>query len=367
MTRPEDQRYMAMALAMGRRGLGRQQPYSWPSVGCVLVRDGRVVARGTTDAASRRHAERVALDRAGEAARGATAYVTLEPCAHHGNTPPCADALIAAGVARVVIALTDPNEMAAGGAARLKAAGIEVVTGIREAEARRDHAGFLGLQATGRPFVTLKLATTLDGRIATASGESRWITGPDARRLVHAMRARHDAVMVGGGTARTDDPMLTVRGLGETRHPVRVVVSRWLDIPTAGRLAQSAGEVPLWIVHDAAARPDQIEPFEALGARCLPCVVAGAQVSVPEALKVLGKAGLTRVFCEGGGALAASLLAAGCVDELVTFHAGLLIGAEGRPAVSVLGLERLADAERFRLAETRAVGGDTLSVWRRAN
>mgnify|MGYP001548341572 CR=1 FL=1 len=357
---------MAMALAMGRRGLGRQQPYSWPSVGCVLVRDGRVVARGTTDAATRRHAERVALDRAGEAAKGATAYVTLEPCAHHGNTPPCADALIAAGVTRVVIALTDPNEMAAGGAARLRAAGIEVVTGIREAEARRDHAGFLNIHATGRPFVTLKLASTLDGRIATASGESRWITGPGARRLVHAMRARHDAVMVGGGTARADDPMLTVRGMGDMRQPVRIVLSRWLDLPADGRLARSARDVPLWIVHDAAARPEQTAPFEDLGAICLPCAVLGAQISVTEALGVLGRAGLTRIFCEGGGALAASLLAAGCVDELVTFHAGLVIGAEGRPAVSVMGLERLADAERFRLVETRAVGGDTLSIWRRA-
>lgn len=356
---------MALALAMGRRGLGQQQPYSWPSVGCVLVRDGRVVARGTTEAATRRHAERVALDRAGTAARGATAYVTLEPCAHHGNTPPCADALIAAGVARVVIALSDPNETAAGGAARLRAAGIEVVTGVREAEARRDHAGFLSVQATGRPYVTLKLATTLDGRIATASGESRWITGPHARHLVHAMRARHDAVMIGGGTARADDPMLTIRGLGVARQPVRIVVSRWLDLPIGGKLAQSATEVPLWIVHDAAARPDQTAPFEALGARCLPCAVAGAQISIPEALTALGTAGLTRVFCEGGGALAASLLASGCVDELVTFHAGLVIGAEGTPAVSVMGLERLADAERFQLAETRCVGGDTLSVWRR--
>jgi len=367
MTRPDDQRFMAMALAMGRRGLGRQQPFSWPSVGCVLVRDGRVIARGTTDAATTRHAERVALDRAGAEARGATAYVTLEPCAHHGNTPPCADALIAAGVARVVIAHSDPNVAAAGGADRLRAAGIEVVTGIREAEARRDHAGFLGVHATGRPFVTLKLATTLDGRIATASGESRWITGPEARHLVHAMRARHDAVMVGGGTARADDPMLTVRGLGVTRQPVRVVLSRWLDLPAGGQLARSAGEVPLWIVHDAAARRDQIAPFQALGARCLPCEVSGAQVSIPDALKVLGKAGLTRIFCEGGGALAASLLAAGCVDELVTFHAGLVIGAEGTPSVSVMGLERLAEAERFRLAETRPVGADTLSVWRCAD
>ena len=344
--------------------MGRTWPN--PAVGCVIVRDGRVAGRGRTADSGRPHAEPVALAQAGAAARGATAYVTLEPCSHHGRTPPCADALVAAGVTRVVVALGDPDPAVDGrGLEVLRAAGTAVETGVREDEARWDHAGFLRNRQAGRPFVTLKLATTLDGRIATASGESRWITGPAARRLVHAMRSRHDAVMIGGGTARADDPMLTVRGMGVTRQPVRVVVSRWLDLPRDGRLARTAADVPLWIVHDAAARAPQTAPFEALGARCLPGPVTGAQIAVPGALARLAEAGLTRVFCEGGGALAASLLAAGCVDELVTMQAGMVIGAEGTPAVSALGLERLAEAERFRLHETRDVGGDTLSIWRR--
>jgi len=189
-------RHMRQALTLGRRGLGRVAP--WPSVGCVLVREGRIVGRGTSDAVTLRHAERVALDQAGEAARGATAYVTLEPCSHHGRTPPCADALVAAGIARVVIAAGDPNPQVAGqGIARLRAAGIEVLTGVLEKEATEQHLGFFRVMTEGRPMLTLKLASTLDGRIATASGESRWITGPQARRAVHALRMSHDAVLVG--------------------------------------------------------------------------------------------------------------------------------------------------------------------------
>lgn len=355
---------MAMALGLGRRGMGRVWPN--PAVGCVIVRDGRVIGRGRTADGGRPHAETQAMAQAGEGARGATAYVTLEPCAHHGQTPPCAEALIAAGIARVVVAMGDPDRAVNGrGLAMLRDAGIKVATGIGEAQARSDLAGYVLNRTAGRPFVTLKLAATLDGRIATASGESRWITGAESRRMVHVMRARHDAVMIGGGTARADDPMLTVRGLGVARQPVRVVLSRWLDLSVEGRLARSARQVPLWIVHDVAARADQTDPFDALGAIRLPCAVSGAQVAVPEALRLLAEAGLTRVFCEGGGALASSLLAAGCVDELVTFHAGLVIGAEGTPAVSAMGLERLAEAERFGLVETRAVGGDSVSVWRR--
>ena len=351
---------MAHALALGRRGLGQQFPYPWPSVGCVLVKDGRVIARGRTEAATRRHAERVALDRAGEAARGATAYVTLEPCAHHGNTPPCADALIAAGVSRVVIACPDPNPTASGGADRLRDAGIAVTQGVLEAEARADHAGFLKLQALGLPFVTLKLAASLDGRIATATGESQWITGPEARRRVHAMRMRHDAVMVGGGTARADDPTLTVRGMGAARQPVRVVLSRRLDLPVDSRLMQTIGEAPVWLLHQEGAAA---APFVAAGARSIPVPVTAGQIDPAEALRALGRAGITRVFCEGGGSLAASLLAAGLVDRLAVFHAGLAIGAEGTPAISAMGIAALGEAPRFTLERHERVGGDTLSIW----
>jgi len=360
-----DARHMALALSLGRRGLGKTWPN--PSVGCVIIKGGRIIGRGRTGDGGAPHGEVAALAQAGAAARGATAYVTLEPCSHHGRTPPCADALIAAGVARVVAATGDPNPAVNGGGfARLRAAGIEVTTGICAAEARRDHAGFLLSQTAKRPFVTLKLAMTLDGRIATGSGESKWITGPGARRQVHAMRARHDAVMVGGGTARADDPELTVRGMGAQRQPVRVVLSRWLNLPTDSRMLRGAGEAPVWIVHDSEASDADTAAHRAAGAVCLPAAGSGGGLDMDAALAALAARGLTRVFCEGGGALAASLLAAGLVDELCVFHAGLGIGAEGTPGLGVLGLERLADAQRFRLADLRPVEGDVMSLWRPA-
>ncbi|MCZ0811741.1 MAG: bifunctional diaminohydroxyphosphoribosylaminopyrimidine deaminase/5-amino-6-(5-phosphoribosylamino)uracil reductase RibD [Pseudomonadota bacterium] len=362
--RGEDARYMALALALGRRGQGRCWPN--PAVGCVIVKDGRIVGRGWTAPGGRPHAEVRALAHAAGQARGATVYVSLEPCAHHGKTPPCADALIAAGVARVVAPIADSDPRVAGqGFARLREAGIEVETGICAEAARRDLGGFLSRAGTGLPHLTLKLAMSLDGRIATASGDSQWITGPEARRMVHAMRARHDAVMVGAGTARADDPMLTVRGLGITGQPVRVVVSRRLDLPLMSQLAQSAREVPLWLCHGPDPDAALAEAWDGVGATRIACDLTGRQLDMGSVLRALGEKGITRVFCEGGGGLAASLLGAGLVDELVVFRAGIAIGAEGLPGIGALGLERLAGAERFALAETRAVGGDTLSRWRR--
>jgi diaminohydroxyphosphoribosylaminopyrimidine deaminase/5-amino-6-(5-phosphoribosylamino)uracil reductase len=311
-----DRRFMALALSLGRRGMGQCAPN--PAVGCVIVQGGRIVGRGSTAPGGRPHAETIALAQAGAAARGATAYVTLEPCAHHGATPPCAGALIAAGVARVVAPFDDTDPRVAGrGFAMLRAAGIAVTTGVLAEEAARDHAGFLIRNEAGRPYVTLKLAASFDGRIATASGHSQWITGPQARRAVHAMRARHDAVMVGAGTARADDPMLTVRGMGVRHRPVRVVVSRRLDLAQTSQLAQSAGEVPLWLCHGDGIGPERAAAWQGLGARLLPCAVAAGQVEPGSVLRALGAAGLTRVLCEGGGALAASLISAGLVDELV--------------------------------------------------
>ena len=359
-----DKRFMALALALGRRGLGHTWPN--PSVGCVIVREGRIIGRATTAFGGRPHAEPQALAQAGEAARGATAYVSLEPCAHHGETPPCTDSLIAAGIARVVSPLADTDPRVAGqGFARLRAAGVEVTTGILAEEAGEDHAGFFTRIAHGRPRLTLKLASSFDGRIATATGESQWITGPAARRAVHAMRASHDAVMVGGGTARADDPSLTVREMGVARQPVRIVVSRRLDLPLMSRLARSAREIPLWLVHGPDADPALHEAWEGIGARLLSAPLAGGQLDLPAALATLGQAGLTRVFCEGGGGLAASLLAADLVDELAGFTAGIAIGAEGLPAIGALGLARLAEAPRFALSEVRPVGPDILHRWRR--
>ncbi len=361
---PDDRRYMALALSLGRRGLGQTWPN--PAVGCVIVKDGRILGRGWTRPGGRPHAETVALAEAGEGAAGATAYVTLEPCAHHGQTPPCTDALIRAGVARVVAPLTDSDPRVNGdGIARLRAAGIEVMLGIMAEEAARDHAGFFLRIEQGRPLLTLKLASSFDGRIATATGESQWITGPEARRWVHGMRARHDAVMIGAGTARADDPMLTVRGMGVARQPVRVVVSRRLDLPLIGQLARTAREVPLWICHGPDADAALVEAWQGLGARLLVCPVEGGQMEAGGVLKRLGAEGLTRVFCEGGGALAASLLNADAVDRLVGFTAGVALGAEGQPSLGAMGVGRLAEAPRFSLRSCRSSGADVMHEWDR--
>lgn len=357
---------MRHALALGARGLGQTWPN--PAVGCVLVREGRIVGRGWTQPGGRPHAEVRALAQAGDLARGATAYVTLEPCAHHGKTPPCAEALIGAGVARVVTALTDPDPRVAGrGHAMLRVAGIDVTEGVEAAAARRAHRGFLSRVTEGRPIVTVKLATSLDGRIATAGGESKWITGPEARRAVHAMRAAHDAVLIGGGTARADDPLLTVRGFGPVRQPVRVVAARQLDLPEGGQLARTAAEVPLWLLHDPAQVTEvQRAHWLGMGAGLIQVPSPDGRLLDPAAmLRALGAEGLTRVFCEGGGALAASLLAAGLVDDLAVFSAGLALGAEGRPGLGALGIGALAEAPRFHLVSVESLGGDVLHRWKR--
>lgn len=365
-TQAADQRFMALALSLGARGQGRCWPN--PAVGCVIVKDGRVMGRGWTQPGGRPHAEVVALAQAGAAARGATVYVSLEPCAHHGQTPPCAAALISAGVARVVTALEDPDpRVSGGGHAMLRAAGIAVATGVMADHATRAHRGFLLNRTQGRPALTLKLASSYDGRIATATGESQWITGPQARRLVHAMRARHDAVMVGGGTARADDPSLTVRGLGMAHQPVRVICTRRLDLPLTGKLAQTAQAVPLWLCHGADAPPELCDAWRGLGARLIEVPVArGGRLDPAALLQALGQAGLTRVFCEGGGALAASLLGAGLVDSVAGFTAGVALGAEGLPSLGAMGVDALAQAPRFTLLETRAIGNDVLHMWDRA-
>lgn len=359
-----DDRFMGLALSLGRRGQGRCWPN--PAVGCVIVNDGRIVGRGWTRPGGRPHAETVALAQAGAAARGAVAYVSLEPCSHTGETPPCCDALINAGISRVVAAVEDSDPRVSGrGFARLRAAGLQVDTGLRAREAERDLAGFFLNREQGRPLITLKLASSFDGRIATATGESQWITGGVARREVHAMRARHDAVMVGAGTARIDDPSLTVRGLGDMQQPVRVVVSRRIDLPLLGQLARTARDVPVWICHGTDVDRSLRAAWQGLGAVLVPCGLAGRQLDMRSVLAELGKRGLTSVFCEGGAALAAGLLAGDHVDRLIGFSAGLALGAEGLPAVGAMGLGRLGDAPRFALNSVRPVGGDILHIWDR--
>lgn len=355
---------MSMALALGRRGHGRVWPN--PAVGCVIVAHTRVVGRGWTQDGGRPHAETMALAQAGPLARGATAYVTLEPCSHTGQTGPCAQALVDAGVARVVVALTDPDPRVSGqGIAQLRAAGLEVTTDVLSDAARADHAGFLHRMIDARPMVTLKLASSFDGRIATGSGQSQWITGPEARRAVHMMRARHDAVLVGGGTARQDDPSLTVRDLGVDRQPVRVVVSRRLDVPLMGKLAATAGQTPVWLCHGQDADPHLQSTWAGLGAELIPCAARAGHLRMGDVLGQLAARGITRVFCEGGGQVAASLLDADLVDRLVGFTAGLAIGAEGLPSIGALGLSDLARASRFTLDNVQPIGGDIVHHWRR--
>lgn len=355
---------MALALSLGRRGQGQVWPN--PAVGCVIVKDGRIVGRGWTQPSGRPHAETHALAQAVSKAHGADVYVTLEPCAHHGKTPPCAQALIDAGVARVFVGAMDPDPRVNGaGVAQLRAAGIEVQVGVMEAQALADLAGFLGRIERDCPHVTLKLASSFDGRIATGTGESKWITSDLARRWVHAMRARHDAVMVGGGTARKDNPTLTVRGLGIAAQPARVVVSRRLDLPLMSALASTAKDVPLILCHGHDADAELVLTWRQLGATLLACGARASQLDPVDVLRKLAQHGLTRIFCEGGSALAASLVEADLVDELVGFQAGVAIGAEGLPSVGALGLSQLADAPRYRLVSARRVGPDSLHVWRR--
>ncbi|MDD9993605.1 MAG: bifunctional diaminohydroxyphosphoribosylaminopyrimidine deaminase/5-amino-6-(5-phosphoribosylamino)uracil reductase RibD [Rhodospirillales bacterium] len=359
-----DRRFMALALALAGRGLGNAWPN--PAVGCVLVQDGHIVGRGWTQPGGRPHAETEALARAGGDAQGATCYTTLEPCAHHGETGPCVEALIAAGIARAVVALEDPDPRVAGrGNAMLEAAGIEVARGCTENRAKALNAGFLSRVERGRPLVTLKLASTLDGRIGTHTGDSRWITGEAARARGHLMRARNDAVMVGAASALADDPALTCRlpGLG-SQSPVRVVIDGGARLPTSHALIAGACEHRTWIVstqeldgdgRHAGWREAGVEVIEVTAE-------ANGRPAPGAALEALAARGLTRVLVEGGGRLAASLLDAGLVDLIEWFRAPGAIGGDGVPALAALGVDRANDMPRFRRVSSASVGEDVLDT-----
>ncbi|MGP1396141.1 MAG: bifunctional diaminohydroxyphosphoribosylaminopyrimidine deaminase/5-amino-6-(5-phosphoribosylamino)uracil reductase RibD [Inquilinaceae bacterium] len=354
-----DARWMAGALALARRGLGRVWPN--PAVGCVLVNGHRIVGRGWTQPGGRPHAETEALGRAGSQAAGATAYVTLEPCAHAGKTPPCATALIKAGVSRVVVATEDPDPRVDGrGLALLRKAGIAVDVGVGASEARAINAGFFSRLERGRPLVTLKLATSLDGRIATHDGQSQWVTGPVARAWGHRLRATADAILIGMGTVLADDPLLTCRLPGlEDRSPVRVVVDSRLRVPLTARLIQTAREVPTWIITLKDGDIARREGFEASGAVLLEVEPDGeGNPDLAQALALLGDRGITRLLAEGGGRLAASLVRADLIDRLAWFRAPTLIGGDGLPAVQPFGVERLADQPRFGRQAVRSAGRD---------
>jgi diaminohydroxyphosphoribosylaminopyrimidine deaminase/5-amino-6-(5-phosphoribosylamino)uracil reductase len=361
-----DLSHMRGALALARRGLGNTWPN--PAVGCVIVKDGHVVGRGWTQPGGRPHAETEALARAGIVAKGATVYVTLEPCSHHGKTAPCADALIAAGVARVVAAVEDPDPRVSGrGIARLRDAGIAVETGFCAEEAAELNAGFFSRIKKGRPWVTLKLATSLDGRIATASGESRWITGPAARERAHLLRATHDAVLVGTGTARADDPQLTCRLPGlDHRSPVRVVLDRHLRLAAALRLFTEAADAPTWVVALPSADPARQAALTDQGVKIIAAEPdAAGGIDLAALLRRLGDEGLTRLLVEGGGILAAALLRVGLVDRLVWMRAPMIIGGDGIPAIAGLDFGALANSPRFTRLSSESAGGDLIETYRR--
>jgi diaminohydroxyphosphoribosylaminopyrimidine deaminase / 5-amino-6-(5-phosphoribosylamino)uracil reductase len=355
---------MRAALALARRGLGTVWPN--PAVGCVLVKEGHVVGRGWTQPGGRPHGETEALRRAGEAARGAIAYVSLEPCCHWGKTPPCTEALIGAGVRRVVVALEDPDPRVAGqGIRRLRAAGLDVETGLCGEEAAEVNAGFLNRLRLARPLVTLKLATSLDGRIATADGESRWISGPEARERTHALRADHDAILVGIGTVLADDPQLTCRLPGfDSRSPVRVIIDRHLRIPPTSRLIGDAHRIPTWIITLRSADPAHRDALLVRGITLIDVDPdPEGQIDLAAALGSIAARGITRLLVEGGAGLAGALIRARLVDRLVWVHAPLLIGADGIAAIAAIGLRGLGGAPAFERLSTETLGNDMLTIF----
>ena len=358
--------HMRAALALARRGLGNAWPN--PAVGCVIVNAGRVVGRAVTAPGGRPHAETAALAMAGEAAREATAYVTLEPCCHWGRTPPCTDALIEAGVARVVIAARDCDPRVNGaGITRLREAGIVVDEGLLSAEADDVTAGFFTRLRLGRPLVTLKLASTLDGRIATRRGESQWITGEAARRAGHALRGRHDAVLAGVGTVLADNPDLTCRIPGYKPVPmVRVVADSHLRTPLTCRLVATARLHPTWILARNGADPARRTALVEAGVEVVEVSAGAMGVDLGDGLAALAERGITRLLVEGGAQIAAALLRADLVDRISWFHAPGIMGGDGWPAAQAFGVEKLAGMPHFVRDGVVAVGTDVMTELRRA-
>jgi diaminohydroxyphosphoribosylaminopyrimidine deaminase / 5-amino-6-(5-phosphoribosylamino)uracil reductase len=362
--RTEDLRFMALALALGRRGLGRTWPN--PAVGAVVVRDDGagpvIVGRGWTQPGGRPHAEVEALARAGEAARGATLYVTLEPCSHHGKTPPCADAIIKAGIKRVVSAIADPNPQVAGaGHWRLAENGLTVEVGLGADEARHDNAGHIRRVTDGRPHTILKLAVSADGKAGLSGRRPVQITGSAVRNEVHRMRATSDAVLTGIGTALSDDPLLTCRlpGMAD-RSPVRVVLDSGLRLPLDSHLVATAREIPLWIVTGDGAASDRAQALQARGVEVLRVAAANGRLDLAAVLRALAGRGITRLMIEAGPIVSAAFVNADLVDEAVVFRSPNAIGADGIDALEGLPLGALTKSPRLSMTGTETAGADTI-------
>ena len=356
-----DHGMMARALQLAERGLWTTSPN--PRVGCVVVRDGKIVGEGWHEKAGEPHAEVHALRAAGELARGATAYVTLEPCSHHGRTPPCAEALVAAGVSRVVAAMSDPNPLVAGqGLAMLRAAGIETACGLMENEARELNIGFVSRMTRGRPWLRLKVAASLDGKTALNNGVSQWITGPDARQDGHRWRARACAILTGIGTVRDDDPQLNVRAVETTRQPLRVVVDSRLETPLTARILQG-GPVLVAVAVDDEKRANLLR---SAGAEVLLLPNASGKVELKDLLEELGRRGINEVHAEAGFKLNGSLLREGLVDELLLYLAPCLIGHAASGLFNLPELTTLNDKRCLKIHDLRQVGADIRVVARLA-
>jgi diaminohydroxyphosphoribosylaminopyrimidine deaminase/5-amino-6-(5-phosphoribosylamino)uracil reductase len=364
-----DRRFMQLALALGRRGQGRSWPN--PAVGAVVVNDGVIVGRGWTQPGGRPHAEPEALMRAGEAARGATLYATLEPCSHFGRSPPCADAVIAAGIARVVSAVEDPNpEVAGQGHAKLRAAGIVVDVGLCATEAARDHAGHFRRIRDKRPHVILKLAVSSDDKIGAAGRKPVAITGEAANARVHLLRAQCDAVLVGIGTVRADDPLLTCRLPGmEAQSPVRVVLDRALRISGTSRLVHSARETPLWVMTSSLSEAPAAMKLGAAGAQVIRVATTAAPppgLDLVNMLHALAEKGITRLLVEGGARVASSFVTAGLVDEVWLLRGPDAVGADGVAALDALPLTSITQSPTFKRRASETLQNDTLTIYERA-
>jgi diaminohydroxyphosphoribosylaminopyrimidine deaminase / 5-amino-6-(5-phosphoribosylamino)uracil reductase len=364
-----DQRFMQLALTLGRRGQGRTWPN--PAVGAVVVKDGVIVGRGWTQPGGRPHAEPEALKRAGEAARGATLYATLEPCSHVGKSPPCVDAIIAARIARVVSAIEDPNpEVAGQGHAKLRAAGITVDIGLCADEAARDHAGHFRRIRDRRPHVILKLAVSSDDKIGAAGRKPLAISGEAAKARVHLLRAQCDAILVGIGTVQADDPLLTCRLPGmEAQSPVRLVLDRALRIPGTSKLVHSARETPLWVMTSNLSEAPAAMKLGAAGAQ----VIRVATTTTPPpgldlraVLHALSEKGITRLLVEGGARVASSFVAADLVDEVWLLRGPDAVGADGVPALDALPLTSITQSPAFKVRASEVLQKDTLTIYERA-